>query len=239
MQIKVGCCGFSEAHHKYYNNFKLVEVQNTFYQPPKTNTAVKWRNASPDDFEFTLKAWQLITHKATSPTYKRLRPPISARQKPKYGFFSPTREVFRAWGTTREFANYLGAKAILFQCPSGFRQSEENVRNLRKFFQTINREPFKLIWEPRGSWQPEMIRDLCEELDLIHGVDPFQNESVTDSMKYYRLHGKSGYHSHYSNEDLLRLKEICERDEHVYCLFNNMSMRIDALRFLELLASDT
>ena len=72
MTIWVGCCGFPIAKSKYYAQFKLVEVQQTFYQPPRVKTLEKWRAEAPPDFEFTLKAWQLITHEPKSPTYRRL-----------------------------------------------------------------------------------------------------------------------------------------------------------------------
>ncbi len=237
MSIKVGCCGFSEAHHKYFANFDLVEIQNTFYQPPRINTAIKWREAAPEDFEFTLKAWQLITNKPTSPTYIRLREPIPQKKKSRYGFFKPTREVFNAWEVTRKFAATLNAQVILFQCPANFRSTEENINNLKTFFSSIDRGSFNLAWEPRGAWDPHLIKEICEELNLIHCVDPFRNESISESFKYYRLHGLKGYRYKYTDEDLLKLKEICYQSENVYCLFNNVTMKEDALRFKILINS--
>ncbi|MFQ5706796.1 MAG: DUF72 domain-containing protein [bacterium] len=237
MDIKVGCCGFSEAHYKYYAHFNLVEVQSTFYQPPKLNTAVKWRESSPENFEFTIKAWQLITHTPSSATYRRLREPISPRKNARYGFFKPTREVFQAWETTKNFAQSLGARHVLFQSPNSFKPTDENIRNLKKFFDSIDRESLNLIWEPRDGWKLNMVKELCNQLDLVHCADPFQNETFSEPVKYYRLHGKRGFRSKYSDQDLLQLKEICERDEVVYCLFNNISMREDALRFNKLFSS--
>ncbi|HIC91498.1 MAG TPA: DUF72 domain-containing protein, partial [Syntrophaceae bacterium] len=71
--IKVGCCGFPKAKGIYYQQFKVVEIQQTFYQIPRVSTVQKWREEAPPDFEFTLKAWQLITHPSQSPTYRRLK----------------------------------------------------------------------------------------------------------------------------------------------------------------------
>ncbi|MFQ6112529.1 MAG: DUF72 domain-containing protein [bacterium] len=237
MNIRVGCCGFSEAHHKYFTHFDLVEIQSTFYQPPRCSTATKWRQSAPENFEFTLKAWQLITHKPSSPTYRRLKEPLPQKKKPKYGFFKPTKEVFSAWEVTKEFAVALEVKFILFQCPASFRSTEENIENLKTFFKTIDRVPFRLVWEPRGPWAPDLIKDICQELDLIHSVDPLRSESFSDSFKYYRLHGLTGYRYKYTDEDLLKLKEICCQSENVYCLFNNIAMKDDALRFKKLINS--
>jgi len=35
MKIKIGCCGFPTSKEKYYKDFKAVEIQKTFYQPPQ------------------------------------------------------------------------------------------------------------------------------------------------------------------------------------------------------------
>lgn len=35
MMMKVGCCGFGEAQQKYVAEFPVVEIQVTFYQPPR------------------------------------------------------------------------------------------------------------------------------------------------------------------------------------------------------------
>ena len=72
--IRVGCCGFPRARSEYYKAFQLVEVQQTFYHPPALKTVEKWRSDAPGDFEFTLKAWQLITHEFKSPNYRRSSP---------------------------------------------------------------------------------------------------------------------------------------------------------------------
>jgi hypothetical protein len=54
-QIKVGCCGFAAAQKKYFELFKVIEIQQTFYQLPEIRTAEKWRDAAPPGFEFTMK----------------------------------------------------------------------------------------------------------------------------------------------------------------------------------------
>ena len=70
--VKVGCCGFGMARARYAALFPVVEVQQTFYQPPRVATAARWRAAAPPPFVFSVKAWQLITHEPASPTYRRL-----------------------------------------------------------------------------------------------------------------------------------------------------------------------
>ncbi len=108
--IKIGCCSFPVRREEYYKNFKVVEVQQTFYKPPKLSTAKKWRKEAPKDFEFTVKAFQIITHPPNSTTYRRL-----GYRPRNAGFFKPCKEVFEAWEITEEIAKVLKAKVIVFQ----------------------------------------------------------------------------------------------------------------------------
>jgi uncharacterized protein YecE (DUF72 family) len=244
--IKVGCCGFPVSQAEYFKTFRLVEVQRTFYDPPRLSTLVKWRRTAPEGFEFTMKAWQLITHEPKSPTYRRLRRAVPAAGD-RYGFFRNTDEVFEAWEKTREAASALRTRVILFQCPPSFGPSEENTRNMTRFFSVINRKGLDFAWEPRGTWEDERIAALCRDLDLTHVVDPFQKKQLCGRFVYFRLHGIGGYRYRYSKDELRRLRGLIGSSLHtahgtspsseraVYCLFNNSSMHDNAREFLGLL----
>ena len=231
--IKVGCCGFPVVRKEYFKNFSLVEVQQTFYKPPRLETAVKWRSAAPSEFEFTVKAWQLITHAPSSPTYRKAG--IDATDGRKYGYFKPTKEVFDAWEKTVEIADALHAKVIIFQCPASFKEDESNIKNMKEFFSSIGRD-FVYAWEPRGKWNDATIKKICEELDIIHCVNPFKSKSVYGTPKYFRLHGRNGYRYDYSHEELQELKEMCGSNS--YCLFNNTEMYKNALEFKNLIENE-
>ena len=233
--IKIGCCGFPVNHSTYYRSFNVVEIQQTFYQLPKIETALKWREESPSDFEFTIKAWQLITHPSTSPTYKRLK--ITLQKKENYGFFKPTKEVFSAWEKTEEICSVLKARIVLFQSPASFKPTPENKKNIKKFFTTIDRKDYIFVWEPRGKWEEKEIEELCKELDLIHGVDPFKNKPLYGKLRYFRLHGKDGYKYKYSEEDFKQLTKLIEKDIETYIMFNNVYMFEDAKKFEDFLKS--
>ncbi|MBI5968101.1 MAG: DUF72 domain-containing protein [Deltaproteobacteria bacterium] len=233
MDVKVGCCGFPKARSEYYAHFQVVEVQQTFYQPPTCRTAERWRSEAPSDFEFTLKAWQLITHESRSPTYRRLKLPWPQKQLNNCGSFQPTEEVHWAWEQTREVAMALKAKIIVFQTPASFQPTPENKENLRKFFRAVDRTGFLFIWEPRGLWRNEEVHERCRELNLTHGVDPFKTDPLFGQVQYFRIHGITGYGYRFSEKDLRALKEKCLRKS--YCLFNNVSMWMDALAFQRLI----
>ncbi len=229
--LKVGCCGFPLAKPEYAALFPVVEVQQTFYQPPRVATLQGWRTQAPADFEFTVKAWQLITHSATSPTYKRLRTPLSESERRDCGSFQPTPIVQQAWGTTRACAEALSARCVLFQCPASFGPAERNVANLRRFFGSVERRDLRLLWEPRGDWPEPLIASLCGELGLVHVVDPFLRHTLTRDLIYYRLHGGKDYRHRFSDAELKNLLATIPADKPVYVMFNNVAMLEDARGF--------
>ena len=141
-RIKVGTCGFAMRRQEYYQTFPVVEIQQSFYKLPRATTGERWRAGAPPGFEFTMKAWQLITHEASSPTYRRLGKPIPPEAKDRYG-----------------------------------------------------------------------------------------------AIRYFRLHGLTGYRYVHTDQDLQRLAAASRPDLPTYCLFNNIFMAEDAVRFQELLKS--
>ncbi len=229
--IKVGCCGFCEAMNRYFQEFNLVEIQKTFYKPPRVETAEKWRKQAPANFEFTVKAWQVITHPPSSPTFRK-----AGIKAENCGFFRPVSEVFRAWEITDSIAKALDAKIIVFQTPPSFKETAENVENIRQFFSSVERR-YIFVWEARG-WSSEAIERICGELDLVHCVDPFVAEPLHGEIAYFRLHGMHArmYRHRYSDDELNKLREFCNKlEKETYVLFNNMHMCDDAKRFASVL----
>jgi uncharacterized protein YecE (DUF72 family) len=230
---RVGCCGFPKPLEEYAKYLSVVEVQQTFYRPPRVQTAARWRSRVPPDFEFTMKAWQLITHRPTSPTYRHLGHQIPEARHDRYGFFAPTDEVHEAWAQTLAIARILRAAVVVFQCPPSFTPTNVHVAHLGRFFARIERNGLRLAWEPRGGWPASLVRPLCRDLDLIHCVDPFACRSRSGRLRYYRLHGRGGYRYRYTDADLSELRSMCTGV--TYVLFNNISMWDDARRFRQTL----
>lgn len=233
--LRVGTCGFNGSKADYAQHFSCVEVQQTFYQPPRLVTLERWRSEVPAHFEFTLKAWQLITHPAKSPTYKRLKRTLSDPEQAGTGYFKPTSIVDEAWQITLACAQALRAKTILFQCPASFTQTPEHISNLVHFFSRIERNGLIFGWEPRGPWDKHVVKRLCQELQLWHVIDPFVNTTMTPEQCYFRLHGRGGWRYQYEPAELTELIELLPTDKPAYVFFNNVHMRQDALIFKELL----
>ncbi|MFN4133618.1 MAG: DUF72 domain-containing protein [Candidatus Hadarchaeales archaeon] len=245
MKILVGCCGWAVGKSEYFKTFKTVEIQSTFYRLPKVETAEKWRREAPEGFVFCMKAWQAITHLPTSPTWRRSGFSAEELEEKEYGWLRPTKDNFEAWEKTLEISKELGARICVIQCPPNFRATEENEKNMRRFLSKIERGGTILGWEPRGDWaeHPEKVKELCEELDLVHVVDPLRNLPLhlgSKKVAYFRLHGfgkPSIYNYRYSQEELRRAAEISveSRAREVYCMFNNLYMAEDASRLMKIL----
>lgn len=238
--VRIGLCGFTMAADDYVREFPVVEVQQTFYEPPRDETMRRWRAEAPPGFEFTLKAWQLVTHTADSPTYRRLRRTLTAAERAGAGAFRVTPIVLSAWARTLECVRLLRATAVLLQCPRSFRPTDENLARMRSFFSTVERPvAVRLLWEPRGDWPADVVLALCRDLHLVHVVDPFADATVTPEQTYYRLHGTTGPRHVHSDEELRELVERLPSGPTLappYVLFNNLPRVSDARRFRELLA---
>lgn len=234
--INIGTCGFRGNKIEYSKLLSAVEIQQTFYQPPQIKTLERWRSELPENFEFAVKAWQIITHEAKSPTYRRLKRQLTDKEKSQAGFFKPSAIVREALDVTFACAEALKARAILFQCPASFKPYKDNLKNLEKFFNRIERKSFYFCWEPRGAaWDAQLVKSICNDLDLRHVVDPLKTRTVTPDKCYYRLHGMTGWRYKYEEGELEELASMLPPNKNSYVLFNNIHMTEDAVRFREIL----
>lgn len=222
----------------YPRHFPVVEVQSTFYEPPRDEVMKKWRSVTPS-LEYTMKVWQLVTHPANSPTYRRMKRALDPKDEP--GFFRDSPIVKGGWERSVECANLLSATAMLFQCPASFSPEPENVDRMRRYFERIDRPRARLLWEPRGSkWvaQRDLALSLCRDLDLVHVVDPFVTRPQPGHPVYWRLHGTTGPRHTYTDAELQQLHRMlldAQPDEPAYVLFNEMPRVGDAKRFSRIL----
>jgi uncharacterized protein YecE (DUF72 family) len=96
----------------YASRFHAVELNNTFYRLPQPTMVESWRAQVPDDFRFSVKAPQSITH------YRRLKD--AAAQ---------TRLMLK---TVSALKHRLGA--VLFRMPEDM---EKNLKHLETFLKDL------------------------------------------------------------------------------------------------------
>jgi len=221
----------------------VVELQETFYDPPNMDRLKALRFEAPSNFIFTLKCWQAVTHPLSSQTWRRAKHVPDKSLSDRYGLLKPTKEVFDAWSLVLEGAKVLDAKVIVIQTPPSFNCSYENYSNAIQFFSAASSSNIVLGWEPRGDWlkKPDKIIDVIGRFrNVIHIVDPFRAKPafIRDKL-YFRLHGIGGgevnYRYKYTDEDLYRLRGMImdynvQGASEFYVMFNNVYMADDAYR---------
>lgn len=228
------------AMEDYALHFPVVEIQHTFYEPPRDEVMRRWLAATPPSLEYTMKVWQLVTHNANSPTYRRMKNPLPPGAEP--GSFRDSAAVQEGWRRSLACAGVIGATAMLFQCPASFTPDAENVQRMRRFFERLERPTARLLWEPRGAaWVQKraLALSLCRDLDLVHVVDPFVTEPEREHPVYWRLHGIGGPRHSYTDSQLMQLRDrlrCVSMETPAYVMFNNLPRVGDAKRFVGLAA---
>jgi len=232
---RIGCAGFSMRLSKYFERFNVVEVQESFYDPPTERTLAKWRRTAPDGFAFTMRAWQLITHPASYSGYRRIRRPWEKEARDRFGLFKPTEQTRWAWEIVRRSAEILDAKAIVFHTPSSFTPTRENRENFARFFGSVERGSYCLAWEPEGMWEDEEIKALCREFGLITAIDPLISKSSPGDIFYFRIKEKTRSRGAHGEDDFLQIQGRAEaggeRVREGFFIWNTQDAARDAHRF--------
>lgn len=238
--VHVGCVEFPTARKRYTQALRLVELHQACYQPPRLSTARRWRNEAPESFEFVLTAWCRISHDMEDGRCASLAKDLPTAVRRHYGWFRPTDEVLQAWESTRDIALALRCNCLQFGSPTTFAPTEENLSNFRRFFRTIQRDPFRLVWSPPAFWDRELVVQLCREMDLTAVFDPFVLDDEADwpvadfRFAYLKLLGRGRSCQRFSEPQLEALLHICRRFDTTYCIFGNAEMLKDATRFQRL-----
>lgn len=186
---------FSEA-------FPTVEVNNTFYQLPKEETFVAWRQASADGFLVTVKASRYITH------LRRLR---DCRD--------PVRLL---WSRCRRLGKKLGP--VLFQLPPNFKADVDLLRAFLRLLPESMRPAFEFR---HPSWETGETHRALDEAGcaLVLADRPGARPPgvVTGGWSYIRFHQGTPLGPGYTRAKLRRwadrITDMQARDAFVY--FNN------------------
>lgn len=216
----IGCSGFHYKEWKdffypeklpqskwfafYCEHFNTLEINATFYKFPTEKSLAKWRNASPPDFKFSVKAPRLITH------YKRFRD----CDKLLHDFYSSCSEGLR---------EKLGC--VLFQLPPQLTYSAETLDMIIK---SVN-PSFQNAFEFRNlSWWNQNVYNELSKNNLIFCGASFPklpDEVIQTSQNlYFRFHGvpvlyKSVYTEDFIEDIYRKIKNGDASEAWVY--FNN------------------
>jgi uncharacterized protein YecE (DUF72 family) len=189
----------------YMERFHTVEINNTFYQLPKEETFIAWRDTAPEGFIFAVKGSRYITH------MKKLKDPKDS--------------LASLLGRVKALGEKLGP--VLFQLPPKW---HINVGRLRDFLAALPKD-HRYAFEFRDpSWyEPEVYEALSEHraafciYELGGHLSP---KEVTADFVYIRLHGPGdAYRGQYEQRALAgwagAVSAWARQGKRVFCYFDN------------------
>ena len=124
----------------YAREFSTVELNVTYYRVPDARTVAGWARKTPDDFLFSVKAYQGLTHERTAPDFA--------------GFVSALQPLVAA--------GKLGC--VLAQFPYSFHPVPENRDYLRRLRDGLGGLPVVVEFRNAGWVTPqtfELLRSLA------------------------------------------------------------------------------
>ena len=196
----------------YYSSlFNSVEINSTFYKVPLARTMERWVMETEEDFRFTFKLWQGITHTKGNPFL--------------------TEDVARFIEIINHVQNKKGA--LLIQFPPSVSYSPTLLHRLLteiKLIDPDNQWPVAVEFRHR-SWYTDQIYEILEQHqaamvwhDLPASAAPMQESSV--DFIYLRFHGpEGGYRGSYTDDFLSEyatyITDWLAEGKTVYAYFNN------------------
>src|SRR5215213_8072967 len=167
----------------YARHFDTVEINNSFYRLPTATTFDNWRESSPPNFLFAVKASRFITH------MKKLKEPENSSAN----FFLVAERLEEKLGP------------ILFQLPPRWKLNSER---LASFIEALP-PGHKYVFEFRDeSWLVPEVYGLLRKYNAAFCIHDFAEmkipDEITADFAYIRFHGPTSakYWGSYSTSEL-------------------------------------
>jgi uncharacterized protein YecE (DUF72 family) len=238
--IYIGTCGFAykdwigpfypakiksaEMLPYYASRFRAVEIDASYYGVPAASTIAGMHARTPDEFRFSFKAPQTVTHP----------PDDSARVHDDAQLLRERLEPLAAHGKLA---------AILIQFPNAFKPGERAQHYLRAVVAAFGELPLVAEFRNR-DWQTEatleMLRELCIGLCNVdlpsYDTLPAPSADATSRVGYVRFHGRNAaqwwsgdnvtrYDYSYAAGELLpwsdRIADLESQTDETHVFFNN------------------
>jgi uncharacterized protein YecE (DUF72 family) len=199
----------------YSEVFNFVEVNYTFYEFPDTGMIEQWRRTVPNDFTFSVRCHQDLTHR------------ICLR---------PVDEAYYVLGKMVDYCGVLDAPFLVLETPARYIMNREAVDEARAFFSSASLRDVRLVWEVRAPLTPAVI-NLMRDFNAIQSVDlSMETPKVESDIVYSRLFGK-GKHNiwQFTDDELLTVdQEIESISPRIAALsYHGARMSTDAARFTQ------
>lgn len=188
----------------YTSRFATVELNNPFYRLPTAEMFSRWRETTPDDFQFAVKASRYITH------VKRLR------------------NVADEVAVFVERAGHLGTKLgpVLFQLPP---TQQLDIARLGEFLPLLASGHRWVLEFRHPSWHNNQVYRLLAEHEVAlcipvgRGLHP--DRITTATFSYLRMHRGGESRGGFTADELKtwaeRVQALSSVGKDVYIYFNN------------------
>jgi uncharacterized protein YecE (DUF72 family) len=188
----------------YAAHFRTVELNNPFYRLPTTEMFLRWRESTPSDFDFAVKASRYITH------LKRL--------------YNVADEI----ALFMERAALLGPKLgpVLFQLPP---TQQIDTALLRDFLALLTPNQRWVVEFRHPSWHTSETYQLLAEggvaLCIPVGGRLEPDRITTAPFTYIRMHRGKEHAGGFTREELKswasQVRALAASGKEVYIYFNN------------------
>src|SRR5437016_9828919 len=184
----------------YSRRLPAVEINNTFYRLPQATMIENWRAQVPDEFRFSIKATQRITH------IKRLN---NVAEETKY-----------LLDTSRLLGERLGV--VLFQLPPNMKKDSGRLKSFLELLPSDTRAAFEFRHE---TWFDDETFDLLREKDralVVSDIDekPLSKIISTAGWGYLRL-PRTSYNEIDPADWMKRVKDHNRKDAFTFCKHND------------------
>ena len=199
----------------YSEVFSFVEVNYTFYEYPDFTRVERWRRTVPDNFKFSLRCHQDLTHRIG---------------------LKPVDEAYHVFDQMEDYCRILKAPFLVLETPSSYVMNHKELDDARNFFSSAKQTIVRLVWEFRAPITQPVV-SLMRDFNIVPCVDlSRQKPSFESDVLYSRLFGK-GKHNIYqfTDEELVEIERKAEgSNSRVVALsYHGVRMNIDAARFMQ------
>ncbi len=201
-KISVGCAGWDykdwigpfypkklkrEDHLNFYSKiFNIVEINNTFYNVPYNGAVQNWYEWVPDNFRFTIKVWQNITHQKENIDNESFIDLFFSRMKP----LEP------------KISGYL------WQFPPRFKHSTDHASQLRRALEISPTSVKHFIEFRNNSWfSPDNLKPFLIN-SKISFVTPYM-----ERVKPYYYPDQANYYIRLIGDHTLTVFNQIQRDQ--------------------------
>jgi uncharacterized protein YecE (DUF72 family) len=189
--MKVGCAGYPVGRDRYWRTLSFLEA-DTGKGLPREDTLRAWRADVPQGAETALQALRLITHGPEDRGFPACGRKLPKSRQLQCGAFRDSLEVYEAWLATKNAAETLGARIVVFESPGSFHPGPDRIRDLYAFFKRLNRGKLALVWHPprvsTSEW--DVLEDkVCLDLGLIRAFDPLRKRPPAKGAFLYMRPG--------------------------------------------------